>query len=41
MGSREYDTYLLAYVPAPLVELTNGGKMVDPEGCIQWLPVHK
>lgn len=31
------EAYLLAYVPAPLVDLANVGIIVNPEQCIQWL----
>lgn len=32
-----YDSYLLAYVPAALVDLANAGILVNPEECIMWL----
>ncbi|GAB4135473.1 MAG: hypothetical protein Tsb009_01790 [Planctomycetaceae bacterium] len=32
-----YDTYLLAFVPAELVELAEIGITINPEECIQWL----
>jgi hypothetical protein len=32
-----YDSYLVAYVPAGLVETANNGIVVNPEECIQWL----
>lgn len=31
------DSYLLAYVPAALVELVDAGMLVNPEECILWL----
>ena len=32
-----FDSYLLAYVPAALVDLADAGMLVNPEQCILWL----
>jgi len=32
-----YKTYLISYVPEPLVKLVNDGVEVNPEECIMWL----
>lgn len=34
---RSYGTYLVAYIPQPLLSLAERGISVNPERCIDWL----